>query len=82
MIHYLVMTKLNGELSCLIDRFENGHAVLNFGSHGSITIAKRHIPRYAKEGETLIIEFLTKESATKRKDNIARAILEEILNSK
>lgn len=76
------MAKANGNLNCTIDRLENGHAVLDFGSYGMITVAKRHIARDAKEGDLLSVELFTDEQATKRKQHLARAILEEILNGK
>lgn len=76
------MAKLNGSLSCTIDTLENGHAVLNFGSYGSLTVAKRYLPAYAKEGDTLFVELVTDEQVIRRKQHLARAILEEILNGK
>lgn len=75
------MAKGNGELTCTIDRLENGQAVLDFGSYGSLTLAKKHLPKTAKEGDALTVELLTDQAATKRRENLARAILEEILNS-
>lgn len=76
------MAKGNSELSCTINRFENGQVVLDFGSYGSLTLAKKHLPKTAKQGDVLTVELLTDQAATKRKENLARAILEEILNGK
>lgn len=76
------MAKTNGELRCTIKSFENGHAVLDFGPYGRLTVAKRYLPRYAKEGDSLSIEIFTDQQATRRRQHLAKAILEEILNGK
>lgn len=67
-------------LQCSVDRFENGHAVLDFGACGTLTVARRHVPKNCKEGDSLLVELLTDEAATKRRKHLAKAILEEILN--
>lgn len=74
------MAKGNSQLTCKIDRFANGHAVLDFGSYGTLTVAKRHLPKLAKEGSSITVELLSAQAATKRQNNLARAILEEILS--
>lgn len=67
-------------LSCTLDRFDNGQAVLEFGNRQTLTIARRYLPKDAKEGLVLQVELLTDRLATKRRENLAKAILEEILN--
>lgn len=75
-------------LTCVVDRFENGLAVLSFGkpldsARGrgqEIVVAKRFLPNRAKEGTVLRVELLTLEQAEKRRANLARAILKEILH--
>lgn len=74
--------KNNNTLQCTLDRFENGHAVLDFGTYGTLTVAKRYVPKDCKEGEAFLVEFLTSQAATRRRENLARAMLEEILNGK
>lgn len=79
----LAMAKnLNGTLQCKVDRFENGFAVLHFGRSGQLTVAKKYLPQGIREGEMLTVEFLTEALATKRRDHLARAMLEEIFNGR
>lgn len=73
---------LNGTLQCTVDRFENGFVVLEFPRSQTVTIAKRYLPRGIKEGEALNVEFLTDALATKRREHLARALLEEIFNGR
>lgn len=65
---------------CIIDRFENGKAMLEFDSKQVLVIAKRYLPKNVKEGDSLQVEFLTDQLATKRRQHLAKAVLEEILN--
>lgn len=74
------MAKDNGPLTAVIDRFENGFAVLDFGHGQILTVAKRFLSKSAKEGDALQVELLTDMQATKRRENLARTILQEILN--
>jgi hypothetical protein len=71
--------KNNGPLTATIDRFENGLAVLEFDHNQMLTVTRRHLPKDAREGDVVEIEFLTDELATKRRGNLAKAMLEEIL---
>jgi hypothetical protein len=73
------MSKDNNLVTATIDRFENGLAILEFDHQQNLTVAKRNLPKGVKEGDVLEIEFLTNELATKRKENLAKAVLEEIL---
>lgn len=73
------MKKTNDGVIATIDRFENGLAVLELDHNQTLTVAKRNLPKGVKEGDVLEVEFLTNELATKRKANLAKAMLEEIL---
>lgn len=73
---------LNGTLQCTVERFENGFAVLHFGRCGTLTVAKKYLPHGIKEGELLTAEFLTNALAASRRENLAKAMLEEIFNGR
>ncbi|PIP21445.1 MAG: hypothetical protein COX39_02855 [Candidatus Nealsonbacteria bacterium CG23_combo_of_CG06-09_8_20_14_all_40_13] len=74
------MAKKNNHepLICAIDRFENGVAVLSFGHGQKLEIYKKFLPKDAKEGDVLHVEFLTAEQKTKRTKDLAKAMLDEI----
>ncbi len=73
------MAKSSVPLTATIDHFENGLAVLEFDHNQTLTIPKKYLPKSASEGDVVQIEFLTDALATKRRENLARAMLEEIL---
>ncbi len=73
---------INGTLECTVDRFENGFAVLEFPKKQHITVAKKYLPRALKEGDVLKVEFLTDALASRRREHLARALLEEIFNGR
>lgn len=62
-----------------VDRFEGNHAVLLFPGNQQVSVPRRFISKDAKEGDSLTVDFLTSEQQAKRQENLARAILEEIL---
>lgn len=69
-------------LEAVIDRFERGKAVLKFEPDGQeLILPKRYLPARIKEGTVLYCEMYRAEDATKRRENIARYLLEEILHS-
>ena len=76
------MTKKH-PLTCTLDRFENGQAVLLFkfskNNYSELIIPKRYLPKKIKEGEVLHLEIYSEKEAEERQKNIARKILEEIL---
>jgi hypothetical protein len=75
------MAREDSQLTCVIDRFENGLAVLSFGKGKEIVVAKRFLPNKVKEGTVLRVELLTDEQAERRRENLARAVLKEILHN-
>jgi hypothetical protein len=78
------MSKKSTDLNCVLDRFENSKAVLRFNflpdSYQELIIAKRYIPRDVKEGDIIYLEMFSDKSLDERRKNLARHILEEILN--
>jgi hypothetical protein len=59
-------------------RFENGCAVLeNQGKE--LVVSRSQVPDTCKEGDVLTAEFYLLKDDKKRKENLARALLEEIL---
>lgn len=65
-------------LCWIVDKFENGSVVLK--SNGQkLTIPRSQIPPHVKEGDVVTAEFYLIKDEKARKDNLARAILEEIL---
>jgi hypothetical protein len=66
--------------SWVLDRIENGSLVLTCQDE-QIIIPKSMAPDGVKEGDVLTAEFYHLKDETKRRENIARALLEEILGS-
>ncbi len=78
------MSKKNHDenLTCVVDRFENGQAVLIFSLNSDkqeFILPKRYLPKKAKEGEILHLEMYLEKDAEERQRNLAKKILEEIL---
>lgn len=77
-------------LRCTVDRFEGHTGVLLFDESDAlgpltgqeIVLPKRMLPPGTKEGDTLVVELLTDAQATESKEQIARKVLEDILNGK
>lgn len=65
-------------LAWVVDRFENGTAVLMSGGQ-ELTVPRVMIPKGVKEGDVLTAEFYLLKDEAKRRENLARSILEEIL---
>jgi hypothetical protein len=68
----------NKEIIFVVDRFEGTKAVLRFEDQ-DLVISKKMLPKDIKEGDALITEFVTDKAYAKRQENLAKAILEEIL---
>ena len=64
----------------VIDRFENGCAVLKSGGK-ELTVPRSQLPEKVKEGDVLTAEFYLLKDEKIRRENLARALLEEILGS-
>lgn len=73
------MSRAESPLIVTIDHFEGQHAILTFPGHQTVSVSRRFVPKTAKEGDVLTVDLLTNEQQTKRQENLARAVLEEIL---
>lgn len=78
-----MLARSSSLLTCTIDRFEGQKAVLRFtfNTHyrSELVLPKNLLPKGNKQGDILLVEFLTDKQATLRQKNLARAILKEIL---
>lgn len=74
--------KSNSEktLHAVVDRFENDFVVVSFGKAGELILPRKKLPENLKEGDALSTEVITNEMAQKRKEQLAKEILKEILN--
>lgn len=68
-------------LSWVVDRFENGQAVLIRANEPDLVIPRSSLPKNVKEGDAVSADFFLLKHEKKRRENIARALLEEILGS-
>ncbi len=68
-------------LEAVLDRFEQGRAVLRFPDGQELVLPKRYLPSKIKEGSVLLCEFYRAEAAETRREHIARYLLEEILQA-
>lgn len=79
------MSKKNTELFCVLDRFENSKAVLRFNfskeDTQEINVAKRYLPSDVSEGDIIYIELYSDKKKGERRRNLARLVLEEILQN-
>jgi len=67
--------------SLVVDRFENGHAVLTTPG-GQLTVPRDLLPDKCQEGDVLGLDLFYHKDEKKRRENIARALLQEILGVK
>ncbi len=65
-------------LHWVIDRFENGYAVL-ISDQKEWLVPRAQMPANAKEGDILSAEFYLQKNEKARRENLARQLLEEIL---
>jgi hypothetical protein len=64
----------------VIDRFENGSGVLKHNDE-ELRIPRIQLPENAKEGDVLTAEFYFAKDEKIRRENLARALLEEIIGT-
>lgn len=67
-------------ISWVVDRFEDGSAVLKSGK-SEIIVPRSKIAPHIKEGDVVGADFYLLKEETKRRENLARSILEEILKT-
>lgn len=65
-------------MSWVIEKFENGKAFLKNGET-SFGVPHAQMPDEAKEGDNISADFYFTKDEKKRRDNLARALLEEIV---
>lgn len=65
----------------ILSRFEEDKAILVVDSE-EIILSKKCLPKVAKEGEALVLTLATEAADTKRREQTAKDILNEILKSK
>lgn len=65
-------------LHWVVDRFENGVAVLVCRGK-ELQVPKVQLPKNTKEGDVIAADFYLAKDERARRENIARALLEEIL---
>ncbi len=68
-------------VTATLDRFERGRAVLRFEDGQELILPKRKLPARIREGAVLHCEFFLDADQEKRRANIARYLLEEILHT-
>jgi len=68
-------------LNLTIDRFENGKAVLKTSDNETIVWPKNKLPENIKEGSVISFSINENESDTKGNKQLAKDILNEILNT-
>ena len=66
-------------LQCVLDRWLNGRAVLRFSDGQEIGVARRFLPKNANPGDVLHLHLHTEAMAGQQKEELAKAILKEIL---
>ena len=65
----------------VLDRFEEGKAVLLDGQK-EVILDKKYLPLADKEGSTVILSIETDEENTKKREKLAKELLNEILGGK
>jgi hypothetical protein len=79
------MSKKNNKLTCVLDRFKDSQAVLvfNFSKNNTqeIIVPKRYLPKNIKTKDVLYVDVLNEKLAQANKKNLARHLLDEIINT-
>lgn len=66
------------ELCFILDRFEGAKAVLLYEGQ-ELIVPRRVLDINAKEGDAIYSELVCEKKMEKRRENLARAVLKEIL---
>ncbi|GEM_PF-1400657 len=69
-----------GAKKVILDRFEGGSAVFKFEDGQELKWEKENLPRNFKVGDEIVFKLATFDSEIKEREEIARKLLEEILN--
>lgn len=67
-------------LQWIVGKFENGHVVLKNGNE-ILRVPRAQMPKNLQEGDVVTAEFYLVSDEQKRRDNLARLLLEEILGN-
>lgn len=70
----------NAEFSGTIDRKEDRYFVLAFVDGQELSVPVHYFARNAREGDVIHLRFLTDKQARADRAELARSLLEEILN--
>lgn len=62
-----------------IDRFEEGKAVL-IGEHNEVVVPKKLVPKDCHEGDIVHLTLSSDEAETRKRQGMAKELLNEILN--
>lgn len=68
-------------IKATIDRLEGDFAVLVFDDGQTLNLPRKDLPEDAKEGSVILVSFLSEREQTKKQKELAKAILNEILNT-
>jgi len=64
-----------------LDRFEDGKAVL-VGEYAEVVVPKKLVPKACQEGDVIHMTLSSDEAETKKREQTAKELLNEILGSK
>lgn len=67
------------KLSAVVDRIEEGKAVLRFEDGQELAVPSEKLPHDAKEGSSLGVYLLNDELDRTRREDLAKAVLNELL---
>ena len=67
-------------ISLVIDRFENGKAILKTNGNDTIVWPKNKLPENLQEGSVLNFKIINNKTKEVDQKNLAKDILNEILN--
>jgi flagellar basal body L-ring protein FlgH len=65
-----------------LDRIEGDKAVFLNKEDEEIILDKKMLPKAAKEGDVLVLTIATNDAETKQREQSAKSILNEILNTR
>ncbi len=68
------------EAKITVKRKELGKVLFDIESGGEVALSNKLLPKDINLGDILVIEVVKEEQSIKRKKDIAKALLDEILN--
>ena len=73
---------MTNSLNFIVDRFEGQMAVLRGDEGLELRYPKKHMPKEAREGSTVVVSVDTLESDRSQREKTAKELLREILKAK